>query len=72
MSPRPRIFCQLSPAVSLEQPHPGTHQLDGGGAVPSGAWPLEPSEGCPLRGWHRPFSCDRVGSSQGQPLDDRI
>lgn len=31
MSPLPRLFCQLSPAMSLEQPHPGTHQLDGGG-----------------------------------------
>lgn len=30
VSPLPRIFRQLSPAVSLEQPHPGTRQLDGG------------------------------------------
>lgn len=29
MNPLSRVFCQLSPAGSLEQPRPGTHQLDG-------------------------------------------
>lgn len=73
VNPLSRIFCQLSPAGSLEQPCPGTHQLDGERGVPCGAWPLEPSEGRSLlQGWHKPFSCDRVSSSQAQPLDDRI
>ena len=29
VNPLSRIFCQLSPAVSLEQPCPDNHQLDG-------------------------------------------
>lgn len=72
MNPLSRIFLSVVPSRSLEQPCPGTHQLDGERGVPCGAGGLwSPQRPQPTAGLAQTFSCDGPVFS-GSAADDRI